>query len=99
MAREIPGSYTLRAMDFAASVLMLFPAFMIGAAFGVLLVVGLAGTAGLKTMRPVVFSFIGSTVGLATFVLTEAWWPPVVGPFILCPVLAAVAALIGRGKN
>ena len=77
---------------------MLFPAFMIGAAFGVLLVVGLAGTAGLKTIRPVIFSLAGSAVGLLVFGLTEVWWPPVIGPFILCPAIGALGAMIGRRK-
>ena len=85
-------------MDFAANVLMLFPAFMIGATFGILLVMGLAGTAGLKTIRPIVFSVAGSAVGLVIFAITGNWWPTVVGPFILCPAIAAGAALIGRRK-
>ena len=58
-------------MDFAASVLLLFPAFMIGSAFGILIVLGLAGTPGLKTFRPVLFSLIGSLAGVVAFVLTE----------------------------
>ncbi len=78
---------------------MLFPAFMIGAAFGILLVMVLAGTAGLKTLRPIMFSIVGSLLGVAVFWLTQNWWPPVIGPFIVCPALAATSALIGRHKN
>jgi hypothetical protein len=85
-------------MDFAATILMLFPAFMIGGAFGILLIMGLVGTSGLKTVRPIIFSLVGSLLGLVIFGFTAAWWPPVVGPFILCPAIAAGAALIGRPK-
>jgi hypothetical protein len=86
-------------MDFAAQVLMLFPAFMIGSAFGILIILGLAGTSGLKTFRPVAFSIAGSVMGIVVFVASADWWPPVIGPFICCPALAAVAALIGRAKS
>jgi hypothetical protein len=86
-------------MDFAAQVLMLFPAFLIGAAFGILLIMGLAGTAGLKTPRPIIFSIVGSLMGVVVFWFTEVWWPPVIGPFVLCPAIAGAAAVIGRGKN
>src|SRR5205823_9921018 len=84
-ARQIPALCKLGIVDFAATVLMLFPAFMIGAAFGILVVMGLAGTAGLQTIRPIIFSVVGSTIGLVGFGLTERWWPPGSGPFILCP--------------
>ncbi len=79
---------------------MLFPAFLIGAAFGVMVVLGLAGPAGLKNLRPVVFSAIGSAAGIVVFLLTDSWWPPVVGPFILCPAFAAAAAAVsGRRRR
>ena len=77
---------------------MVFPAFMIGSAFGILLIVGLAGTPGLKSLRPIVCSIAGSLVGLVAFLFTQSWWPPVLGPFVLCPAFAAAAALIGRRK-
>ena len=78
---------------------MLFPAFMIGTAFGVLLILGLAGSTGLKNVRPVVYSILGSLFGLFIFLLSQGLWPPVLGPFICCPAVAAIAALIGRSKS
>ena len=86
-------------MDVAARVLMLFPAFMVGAAFGILLVLVLAGSEGLKNFRPIVFSLAGSLFGLVVFWLTERWWPPVIGPFICCPGIAAAGALLARWKS
>jgi len=86
-------------MNFPAAVLLLFPAFMVGAAFGILLVLSLAGAEGLKDLRPVTFSIVGSLAGLVVFWLTRNWWPPLVGPFVVCPVLAASAAVIVRRKS
>jgi hypothetical protein len=82
-------------MDFAASVLMLFPAFLIGAAFGVGIIVVLGDSAPFKAW-PVLFSVGGSLAGVAVFLLTADWWPPVVGPFILCPAFALISAFAGR---
>jgi len=86
-------------MDLAAPVLVFFPAFLIGAAFGILLVMVLSGTGGLNTMRPIVFSIVGSLIGVVVSALTEAWWPPIIGPFVVCPAIAAAFALIGRRKS
>ena len=82
-------------MDLAASVLMLFPAFLIGAAFGVGIILVLGGGA---PFRPgsVLFSIGGSLAGIVVFLLTADWWPPVVGPFILCPACAMISAFAGR---
>ena len=82
-------------MDLAASVLMLFPAFLIGAAFGIGIILVLADSTPFKA-RSVLFSIGGSLAGIAVFLLTAEWWPPVVGPFILCPACAVISAFAGR---
>jgi len=82
-------------MDLAASVLMLFPAFLIGAAFGIGIILVLGDGAPFKT-RSVLFCIGGSLTGIAVFLLTADWWPPVVGPFILCPTFAVISAFAGR---
>jgi CHASE2 domain-containing sensor protein len=86
-------------MDYAASVLLLFPAFMIGAVFGILMTLGLAGRSGLKSLRPILFSIAGSLLGILVFLLTQNWWPPVIGPFITCPALACLFAFLGRNNS
>lgn len=85
-------------MDFATGALMLFPAFLIGSAFGVMIVFVLAGGAVLqeKDKRAIGFSIAGSLAGVAVFLLTESLWPAVIGPFITCPALALAAALASK---
>jgi hypothetical protein len=85
-------------VNFAAGLLMLFPAFLLGCAFGILLALVLSGPAGLQNVRPIVFSVAGSAVGVLLYLLTADWWPPVTGPFVLCPALSATAALAGLRK-
>ncbi len=77
---------------------MLFPAFLIGSAFGIMIVFVLAGGTGVqdKDKRAIGFSVVGSFTGVVVFLLTESWWPPVIGPFALCPALALAAALASR---
>jgi hypothetical protein len=82
-------------MDLAASLLMLFPAFLIGAAFGVGIILVLGDSTPFKA-RSALFSIGGSLAGVAIFLLTADWWPPVVGPFILCPACAVISAFAGR---
>ena len=82
-------------MDLAESALMLFPAFLIGAAFGVGITLVLGDRAPFQA-RAVLFSIGGSLAGIAVFLLTADWWPPVVGPFILCPALSVISAFAGR---
>jgi hypothetical protein len=77
---------------------MLFPAFLIGTAFGSMLMVALSGVEISKSGRAIKFSALGSMVGGAAFLLTMNWWPPVVGPFVLCPVTAAIAGFLGRRR-
>jgi len=86
-------------VNFAAGLLMLFPAFLLGSAFGIMLVLVLSGAAGLQSARPVVFSVAGSAVAILIYLVTADWWPPVIGPFALCPALSAAAALAGRWKE
>ena len=85
-------------MDFATGALMLFPAFLIGSAFGVMIVFVLAGGAGLqaKDKRSIGFSIAGSFAGVIVFLLTANMWPDVIGPFIACPALALVAAIASK---
>jgi len=83
-------------MEITIAFLTVFPAFLIGAAFGIMIVMVLAGASGLKTSRPIVFSVCGSGLGIVVFLLTQSLWPPVVGPFVLCPAIAMLSALIGR---
>jgi len=71
---------------------------MFGSAFGILIVLVLAGSPGLKSIRPLAFSVAGSLAGVVIFLITQNWWPPIVGPFILCPALAAASSVLGR-KN
>ena len=85
-------------MDFPMVVLMVFPAFLIGVAFGIGIVLGLDGDHRSNKARPVIYSVLGSMSGVVVFLLTANWWPPVVGPFILCPALAVISAFAGR-KN
>jgi hypothetical protein len=89
------GTEYTAAMDLAASALMLFPAFLIGAAFGVGIVLVFGDSTPSKT-RSVLFSIGGSLAGIAVFLLTADWWPPVVGPFILCPACSVISAFAGR---
>ena len=83
-------------MDATLTALMLFPAFLIGAAFGIMIVLVLAGSDGMKSKRPIILSVAGSAIGAIVFLLTASAWPPVVGPFILCPFSAALSAIAGR---
>jgi hypothetical protein len=82
-------------MDPAATALMLFPAFLIGAAFGIGIILVLGDSTPFKA-RSVLFSIGGSLAGIAVFLLTADWWPPVVGPFVLCPACAVISAFAGR---
>jgi hypothetical protein len=86
-------------VNFAAGMLMLFPAFLLGSAFGIMLVLVLSGPPGLQTARPIVFSVAGSAAAILLYLVTADWWPPVIGPFVLCPALAATAAFVGRRKE
>jgi hypothetical protein len=82
-------------MDWTLAVLMLFPAFLIGSAFGILVALALAGFSALQANRaPIVWSIAGAFAGLGLFLLTANWWPPVIGPFVLSPACAMAASLI-----
>ncbi len=82
-------------MDWTLAALMFFPAALIGSAFGILVALALTGINILQTNRsPVVWSVAGSFAGIVIFMFTESWWPPVIGPFILSPACAMIAALI-----
>ena len=74
------------------------PAFLIGAVFGALVGLALAGEgANLSRARRVVLqSVIGSALGAVIFLATESWWPIIVGPFLTCPATAIAAVLFQR---
>ena len=80
----------------AADIFLIFPAFLIGAAFGALVGLGLLGSAGSakRGWSAVRHSVAGSAVGAVIFFVTAQWWPPIVGPFVLCPALAITATLV-----
>jgi hypothetical protein len=83
-------------MDPIAGSFLLLPAFLIGSAFGILIIVVLTGDRGTTDIRPFVFSALGSIAGVVFFLLTEAWWQTIIAPFVLCPVFAAASALVAR---
>ena len=81
-------------MDWTLAAFMIFPAFLIGSVFGILVGLALAG-ANILQDRVVLVSVIGGALlGIVVFLLTAEWWPPVIGPFILSPAGAMAASLI-----
>jgi hypothetical protein len=76
-------------------------AFLIGTVFGVL--VGLAlmgeGASLTRARTAVTWSAIGSAIGAAIFLMTASWWPPIVGPFLICPATAVALAVLFRGQH
>ena len=82
-------------MTFADNVILLFPAFLIGLAFGSLVAFALAGSSiPARFPRIVAGVAMGSAAGVLLFLATQQWWPPIVGPFILCPAGALAAAFL-----
>ena len=78
-------------MALSNNLILFFPAFLIGVAFGSLVPVAFAGDGLAQKIRRIVTSAcLGSAVGIVLFLITEQWWPPVVGPFVLCPAVALV---------
>ena len=72
-------------MPDATDLLLLFPAFMIGTGLGSLFTIGMLGKGGTpeRIGRTVAACAAGSVAGVVIAVLTESWWPPLVGPFVL----------------
>ena len=85
----------------AADIFLIFPAFLIGAAFGALVGLGLLGTSGSahRAWSSIRFSMAGSAAGAFIFFVTGQWWPPIIGPFVLCPALAIAATLLFRPRS
>ena len=84
-------------MDWSLVAFMVFPALLIGTALGMLVALALAGTDTVLTNRtPLVFAVTGAVLGVIIFLLTAAWWPPVIGPFILAPAGSMIASLISQ---
>jgi peptidoglycan/LPS O-acetylase OafA/YrhL len=80
----------------AETTFLVFPAFLIGAALGIL--VGLALAGGEKTKRrhqSVALSIAGSAAGVLIYLATPGWWPFVAGPFMLTTAIGVGGALIG----
>ena len=84
----------------AADIFLIFPAFLIGAAFGALVGLGLLGAAGAAhhVWHSIRVGMAGSAVGAVIFFVTGQWWPPIIGPFVLCPALAITATLLFRPR-
>jgi len=85
-------------VDSSANLILFFPAFLMGSVFGVLTVVMRSGTDLSKNVRAVVFCVAGSLAGGVIFLLTQSLWPPIIAPFILCPIVAAIAGFFA-GKR
>jgi hypothetical protein len=83
-----------QAMDWALVVFMIFPAFLIGSVFGILVGLALTGSNLLKDRAFLASPVAGALLGIVVFLLTAGWWPPVIGPFILSPAGAVAASLI-----
>ena len=85
----------------AADIFLIFPAFLIGAAFGALAGLGLLGGNSVKQgWSAVRHSLAGSAIGAVLFFVTGQWWPPIIGPFLTCPILAvATTLLLGKVRS
>jgi hypothetical protein len=86
-------------MPLSNNLILFFPAFLIGVAFGSLVPVAFAGEGLAQKIRRIVTgACLGSAVGILLYLLTQQWWPPVIGPFVLCPAASLVfsAAAIWR---
>ena len=79
-----------------ADLLLVFPAFLLGSAFGALFgLVLLPGPPSAKSIWPLVrLSIAGSAAGAIVFTLTFGWWDPIVGPFVACPAVSAVTVAV-----
>jgi hypothetical protein len=73
-------------------------AFLIGTVFGAL--VGLAlmgeGTSLAQAWAAFIRSALGSAIGAGIFLVTASWWPPIIGPFLICPATAIAVAVLFR---
>jgi len=80
---------------------LVVPAFMIGAVLGSLVGLGLGGEeASLEHgRRAVIRAATGSAAGVLIYLGTASWWPPIVGPFLTCPVAAMATALLFTRKS
>ena len=80
----------------SADLLLVFPAFLLGSAFGALFgLVLLPGPPSAKSIWPLVRrSMAGSAAGAIVFTLTSQWWDPIVGPFVACPAVSALTVVV-----
>ena len=80
----------------AETAFLVFPAFLIGAALGILVALALAGPERKKQRhRSIALSIGGSAAGVLIYLATPAWWPFIAGPFMLTTAAALGGALIG----
>jgi hypothetical protein len=83
----------------AADILLMFPAFMIGSGLGSLVALGAGkGSSVDRTIAAIKLSAAGSAVGAVISIVTAQWWPPIIGPFILCTGVAIATAIVFRGR-
>lgn len=77
----------------------MFPAFMIGSGLGSLVALGLGkGGSFDRTFAAIRMAALGSALGAVLSIVTARWWPPIIGPFVLCAGVAIAVALIFRGR-
>ena len=85
----------------SADILLVFPAFLLGAGFGAL--VGLVLTSreeSTTTALPAIRQGLaGSAIGAVIFIATAAWWPPILGPFVACPAVSIAIVLFRNWKR
>jgi hypothetical protein len=80
----------------SADILLVFPAFLMGAGFGALLFLALTPLQESWAWPAVRTGLAGSATGAVIFVATAEWWPPIVGPFVVCPVASAAVVVCQR---
>ena len=85
----------------AETTFLVFPAFLIGAALGILVALALAGAARRKASgAPIAMAIGGSAAGVLIYLATPGWWPFIAGPFILTVALALAGAIVASfGKS
>jgi hypothetical protein len=92
-------------MPDSTDLLLLFPAFLIGTGLGGLFTLGILAKGGAFERNAQVLAACagGSACGVALAALTESWWPPLVGPFVLSIGASVLTGLLlprpGKGNG
>ena len=81
-----------------ALLLLVFTAFLLGAAFASLIILALSGGQP-KSARPFVFGAAGAAFGAIALVVTQSMWESIVVPYAVCPVIATAAALVAYNRH